>query len=88
MVTDTIRPEKTLLSNLDDVLRQMETTDDPDELATLFVLATELYATSQCVCESKPDGADSTILCQVKVNKGRDRMFSSFLKAIRNVSGR
>jgi hypothetical protein len=74
-----------LVQNLDEVLAQMKATTDPEELATLILLASELYSAGQCVCEVKAPGSDDALLCQHSINTERDKMFNTLLVALRNV---
>jgi hypothetical protein len=79
--------EKPLVKNLDEVLAQIKTSTDPNELAALMVLASELYSQGQCVCEVRPDGSDDNIMCWKSINTERDKMLNTFLTALRNVRG-
>ena len=80
-----IRSEKPLVKNLDEVLDEIKHTSDPEELATLILLANELYSQGQCVCEITPPGSDKALLCQHSLNSERDKMFKTLLTALKNI---
>lgn len=79
--------EKPLVRNLDDVLAQIKNTKDPEELAALMLLASELYSQGQCACEVKTEGTDEHIVCWNSINTERDKMLDTFLTALNNMRG-
>lgn len=91
MVAELVRSEKPALKNLDETLEAITRTTDTNELATLFLLANELYADSQCLCEEKAavvgEEADEAIMCQRHVNVGRDKILDTYKTVIKQLKG-
>jgi hypothetical protein len=78
---------KPILKNLDEVLDEITHTKKIEELATLMVLASELYSTGTAYCEVKPNGSDAAITCQHSLSTEREKIYKTFLSALKSVRG-